>query len=194
MSNTTKVSKAQANLLATVAKAQGDKAASVPVGKTYRRTADALVSKGLLATKGMGYVVTKAGREVIADTPAKPVAKHLPANDGTKAQAVPTTKGKGSKAQTKPGGATKADLPAVGGVQHPAATWLALLDAAGLSQTKAAVEMGVAPMTLNRLCNGHGLPTAKVTVAFARVVGKPAADVWRGVCDYELAVAEAAAK
>ena len=198
MSNTTKVTKAQADLLVAVAKANGTTNAPAPVAGKYARTRDALVAARLLSKKGSGYVVTKAGREAIADTPAKPLATtkaaaSKPAKASTKAPAKAAASKPATKAPAKANG-TKADLPTVGGVQHPAATWLALLDAAGLSQTKAAAEMGVAPMTLNRLCNGHGLPTAKVTVAFARVVGKPAAEVWRGVCDYELAVAEAAAK
>lgn len=104
--------------------------------------------------------------------------------------AKPATKTAPAKARSA---ATKgrAKAPAVA---HPGTAWLALLDAAGLSQTKAAQEMGVAPMTLNRLCNGHGIPTAKVTVLFAKAVGADVHEVWQAVCDYELAQALADTK
>lgn len=135
--------------------------------KERAKNADVLPAK---AAPAKGRATTKAA-------PAKAASTKAPA------------KGKAASTKAAPAKATTGDLRPVGGVQHPAKTMLALLDEAGLSQTKAATAMGVAPMTLNRLCNGHGLPTARVAVAFAKAVGKPAADVWQGVCAYELAVA-----
>lgn len=72
---------------------------------------------------------------------------------------------------------------------HPGKTWVVLLEEKGLSQSEAARQMGVAPMTLNRLINGHGIPTAKVCVAFARVIGQDVTKVWNEVAAYELALA-----
>lgn len=77
---------------------------------------------------------------------------------------------------------------------HPGKSWLALMRAAGLSQAATAERMGVAAMTLSRLVNGHGIPTANITVAFARAVGADTEAVWSDVCTYELAVALQAAK
>lgn len=197
--NTTKApTKAQADLLRTIARAS--KNAPAPVSGRYARTVKVLAANGWVKNhSGNLYTATKAGTALLADdaTPAKAQHANVPVDALTgkgKAAAakVAPTKGKAASTKAAPAKAsdkaTTGDLRPVGGVQHPAKVMLDLLAKAGLSQTKAATEMGVAPMTLNRLCNGHGLPTARVTVAFARAVGASPEQVWRGVCDYELAV------
>lgn len=75
------------------------------------------------------------------------------------------------------------------GPVHPGVRWLVLLDDSGLTQGEAARQMGVSPMTLSRYVNGQGIPTARVVVEFARVVGADVRVLWQEVADYELAVA-----
>lgn len=77
---------------------------------------------------------------------------------------------------------------------HPAHLLAAALDTAGLSQTGAAKAMGVAPMTLNRLVNGKGLPTAAMVLKFAAATSTDADALWHQVCTWELVQARAAAK
>ena len=72
---------------------------------------------------------------------------------------------------------------------HPGRSWLRQINAAGLSQSETARRMGVAPVTLNRLVRGHGIPTASMAIAFARAIGADVHTVWDEVCEYELAVA-----
>lgn len=48
--------------------------------------------------------------------------------------------------------------------------------------------MGVATVTLNRLINGHGIPTARVTAAFAKAMREDVHTLWQHVADYELAL------
>lgn len=101
------------------------------------------------------------------------------------------------KAPAKKEAAPKKERPAAAqgtmktksGVQHPGALWVKLLEEKELSQTKTAQTMGVAPMTLNRLINGHGIPTAKVTIAFARATDSDVKELWQQVADFELALA-----
>lgn len=101
-----------------------------------------------------------------------------------KAASVPTAKKAPAKRATKKGPV------------HPGTKWAEVLAAKGLSQTQAAKAMGVAPMTLNRLINGQGVPTAKVCVLFARATDQDVHTVWTEVANYELelAVAASAAK
>lgn len=86
----------------------------------------------------------------------------------------------------------RAEVEAPDGPVHPGRHWLLVLDKAGMSQSEAARQMGISPMTLNRLVNGQGIPTARVTVEFARVAGQDVNELWQQVSDYELAVALAA--
>lgn len=109
----------------------------------------------------------------------KAVAAKVAANKAAKA----APKAPAKKDQPAPVLATKS------GVSHPGPLWLEAMHKVGLSQTAAATEMGIAPMTLNRLINGHGIPTARVTLAFARVTKQQPKKVWAQVCDYELALA-----
>jgi plasmid maintenance system antidote protein VapI len=118
-------------------------------------------------------------------TPAKAKA---PAKKSTPAKGKATPAKKATAKKDQPVLATKS------GVSHPGPLWLEAMGKVGLSQTAAATEMGVAPMTLNRLINGHGIPTAKVTVAFARVTKQQPKKVWAQVCDFELALALEAAE
>lgn len=135
-----------------------------------------------------------------AEQPATKASTKAPAKG--KAASKAPAKGKAStdvkrtKAEQMSRAAKKTTPPTspVKGVQHPGAVFLALMEKAGTSQTKTATTMGVAPMTLNRLCNGHGIPTAKVTVAFAKAVGADPREVWAAVAEYELALALAEAK
>lgn len=64
-----------------------------------------------------------------------------------------------------------------------------MIDECGLSQSEVARRMGVAPVTLNRLVNGRGIPTAKVTVAFARALDVDVRELWDAVSEYELRLA-----
>src|SRR4051812_937208 len=75
---------------------------------------------------------------------------------------------------------------------HPGHTWLAILVKAGKSQTGIAPEMGVAPMSLNRIINGHGVPTASMTIKFAEATGADVDALWAEVGAYVLAQAKAA--
>lgn len=140
-------------------------------------------------------------------------AKAAPATKATTAKAAPAKGTKAAKATTAKASdqdgkapsntakeaaakvaAAKAlsyanQTPDATGKVHPGAVWYGLIQASEYSPRQTAERMGVAPMTLNRIFNGKGLPTAKVTVAFAQALGLDAAQVWQGVCDYELAAA-----
>lgn len=111
--------------------------------------------------------------------PAKPAAAK-PAAKG-KAAAKPAAKG---KAPAKP----TTVLATKSGVSHPGPLWKALLEEKGMTRMACAKEMGVAPMTLHRYLEGNGIPTARVTVEFARVSGLNVKKAWAQVCDYELAL------
>lgn len=133
-------------------------------------------------------VSTKPALEVVEGGKGKAAS-----TKGRKAGTKTASKAKASTAKTPaPAKKTTPPVSAVKGVQHPGAVFLALMEKAGTSQTKTANAMGVAPMTLNRLCNGHGIPTAKVTVAFAKAVNADPREVWAAVAEYELALALAA--
>jgi plasmid maintenance system antidote protein VapI len=168
-------------------------------------------TKGLSVQPVVGHQGTKATvlRRLAAEEAArkaegssKPALEVVEGGKGKKAAGTKAKTPAKSKAASKAKASTsKAAAPvkkttppasAVKGVQHPGAVFLALMEKAGTSQTKTANAMGVAPMTLNRLCNGHGLPTAKVTVAFAKAVDADPREVWSAVCEYELALALAA--
>lgn len=75
------------------------------------------------------------------------------------------------------------------GVKHPGVLWLEAMQKKGTSQAQVAAKMGVATMTLNRLVNGHGIPTARITLAYARAMNASVARTWQQVCDFELALA-----
>lgn len=69
---------------------------------------------------------------------------------------------------------------------HPGLKWSEALNAAGLSQAYAAQQLTVSTKHLNRILNGHALPSAALTVRFADLVGTSARLLWRMRCDYEL--------
>jgi plasmid maintenance system antidote protein VapI len=121
-------------------------------------------------------------------TPAKKTATKAPAKKTpakkTPAKVAAKVDPKAPAKTVRPTRKSKTPTPA-----HPGKTWVVLLEEKGLSQSEAARQMGVAPMTLNRLINGHGIPTAKVCVAFARVLGQDVTKVWNEVAAYELALA-----
>lgn len=75
---------------------------------------------------------------------------------------------------------------------HPGHTWLRLLTEAGYSQISCATAMEVAPMTLGRIINGKGIPTANVTIRFATAVKQPVKVLWDEVAAWELKVAQEA--
>lgn len=130
-------------------------------------------------------------------TPAKPAAKRARKTPATKAPSKASTTVSRQRERLD----TKAAKPAAkrtstrkpAGPTHPGVQWVAILTEANLSQSEAARQMGVAPMTLNRLINGHGIPTANVTLAFARVTKQDPRALWTVVAEYELALAVAAA-
>jgi plasmid maintenance system antidote protein VapI len=122
-----------------------------------------------------------AKRTTTKATPAKATGKKA---TPTKAAAAKVTEPK-PKAEPKP--ATSAAPEG-----HPGHTWLAILGETGLSQTQAATAMQVAPMTLNRLINGKGIPTANVTIRFAMATKKPVKPLWDEVAAWELAQAQVA--
>lgn len=125
-------------------------------------------------------------------TPAKATTKKVTAKD--KANGRTTTKATPAKATAaKAADKPKADpKPATSSAPqgHPGHTWLKHLTDAGLSQTQAATAMEVAPMTLNRLINGKGIPTANVTIRFAGAVNQPVKVLWDEVAAWELKVAQ----
>ena len=125
-----------------------------------------------MATKNTSKTSTTKASTTKASTTKAPATK------------APATKAPATKAPAKPVQQRRAAQ-----LQHPGVMWLAYMSDAEMSQTATATAMGVAPMTLNRLVNGHGIPTAKVTVAFARAVKKDVEQVWADVCAYELALA-----
>lgn len=99
---------------------------------------------------------------------------------------------KATKATPAPKAEAKA--PAVAAQGHPGHTWFNLVEKAGTTRMAVARTMGVAPMTLHRLVAGDAVPTARMTVLFAKAIndlgGK--ADVqalWAEVAAYELAQA-----
>jgi plasmid maintenance system antidote protein VapI len=131
-----------------------------------------------------------------AKAPAKKVTAKAPAKKATKAapaKKAAATK-KAAKAPAKKAAAKTTGSLAKGTPVHPAAGWLDILADKGMSGAAAARDMGIAPMTLNRLLNGHGIPTANICVRFARVAGLDVQQVWGEVAAYELALAQAALK
>ena len=140
-----------------------------------------------MATKNTSKTsTTKASTTKAPATKAPAKKATTPTVEPAKAPAkkAPATKAPATKAPAKPVQQRRAAQ-----LQHPGVMWLAYMSDAEMSQTATATAMGVAPMTLNRLVNGHGIPTAKVTVAFARAVKKDVEQVWADVCAYELALA-----
>lgn len=122
--------------------------------------------------------------------PAKAAAKApVKAAAAKKAPAKAAVKAPAKKAPVKAAEPVKRERKSSAPKGHPGHTWLALMIKANLSQQQTADGMGVAGMTLNRLINGHGIPTAKVTVRFARAVGADVQKVWGEVAAYELAEA-----
>lgn len=149
------------------------KAADRKASKTPAKPAAAAAKKASTAK------VTPINKKAAdSKAPAKAAAKKAPA----KAAKAP------AKAAAKKAGAADPVLVTKSGVQHPGPLWLKAMTDAGLSQTACANEMGVAPMTLNRLVNGHGIPTARVTVAFAKATKANVKKVWQQVADFELAL------
>lgn len=154
-------------------------------------------SKATPAINGAGEAVVQTPKP--RSTRAK---KATPAKGKATASKATTAKGKApAKATTSKPKATAPKkaaaqpvLASKSGVSHPGPLWLAAMEKAGKSQTATANEMGVAPMTLNRLINGHGIPTARVTVAFAAATKQNVRKVWAQVCDFELALALDAAE
>lgn len=139
---------------------------------------------------------TKRAAKAAARKPAKATSKAPAkgkASTTRKASGKATTSKAKAPAKGKAAPAKKATeqgvLATKSGVSHPGPLWLKAMHDKGLSQTACATEMGVAPMTLNRLINGHGIPTARVTLAFARVTKQQPKKVWAQVCDFELALA-----
>lgn len=121
---------------------------------------------------------------------ARMPALRVPQDGRTASSPPPSTVRRSKTAQ----GASKASVGVGGSIpDHPGRVWLRRMRDAGLSQSETARRMGVAPVTLNRLVRGRGVPTARMTVAFARAVGLDERETWQQVCDYELALALAGA-
>lgn len=116
----------------------------------------------------------------------KAPAKKAPAKAATKATATKATAKKAPAKKTS--GSVRKGTPVVK-LDHPAGDWLSILADKGMSGAAAARQMGIAPMTLNRLLNGHGIPTANICVRFARVADLDVEQVWGKVAAYELALA-----
>lgn len=170
---------------------------------TAKTTAPAAEKKAPAKAPSSTRPLVNGAGEAVVQTPKAPstrakkaAAKPAPAKAPAKAAAA--------KAKPAPKAAAKKDgkpapvLATKSGVPHPGTLWRALLDQQGMTRMACAKEMGVAPMTLHRYMEGQGIPTAKVTVAFARVTKQNVKKVWAQVCDYELALVleqeEAAAK
>jgi len=125
------------------------------------------------------------------------VERATKANKAANEQAAPKAPAKTAEelaADRKAAGLAKAQANleaavAKGGPVHPGLAWRGQMFALGMTQADTAKAMGIAPMTLNRLFNGHGVPTAKVTVAFAKATGLDATELWQEVANYELALA-----
>lgn len=109
-----------------------------------------------------------------------------------KATTTPEAPAQEVPAQEVPAKKTRARKAPAKAPTHPGKSWAKTLADKGLSQTQAAKAMGVAPMTLNRLINGQGVPTAKVCVLFARATEQDVHAVWTEVANYELELAVAA--
>lgn len=111
------------------------------------------------------------------------------------ASAAPATATKRAKGTPKAAKVSAKATPArrtAAGVKvppHPGVAWREALEAKGLTQRATAKRMGVSGTTLNRIFAGHGIPTARVTVAFAKAIGTDCDPLWRAVSDYELALA-----
>lgn len=74
-------------------------------------------------------------------------------------------------------------------VDHPGVTWRQNIEESGLTQAEVARRMGVSQKHLNKIVNGHAVPTATASVAFAEAVEVDAAAVWKRATDYLLALA-----
>jgi len=146
-------------------------------------------------------VAKRLAAKAEVEAPKKAPAKKAPAKKAatgklpvfeelTKGLLAPAKKAPAKEAPVKVAPAKEPKVASSSAPQgHPGHTWLRLMVQKGTSQTQTANAMGVAPMTLNRLVNGHGIPTAKVTVAFARAVDADVEQVWAEVAAYELRLA-----
>jgi plasmid maintenance system antidote protein VapI len=72
---------------------------------------------------------------------------------------------------------------------HPGQHWLAIIEEKGLSQTVTVRRMGCTFASLSRVLHQTSIPTAPLTVAFARATDSDPKTLWREVADFELAVA-----
>lgn len=182
--------KAQAALLVTLAKAS--KKAPAPVGANYSRTAKALVTNGWAAQVGDGYELTDTGKALAAELAkaARAAAKAQANGEGTTTKAKAPAKAAEPKAKTPAKGA----VLEVGGVAHPGLRWQSMMDAKGWLHMEAATRMGVAPMTVGRIARCQGVPTASLTVKFAKALDADARTLWADVAAFELAAALAEAK
>lgn len=111
-------------------------------------------------------------------------------------KATAPAKAPSKKAEPKPERKAPEFTPMTSGAPkgHPGHTWAKELNAAQMSQTAAAKAMGVAPMSLNRLVNGKGIPTAAMTLKFAHVLDADVDALWLEVARWEMTQARAAAK
>jgi len=132
-----------------------------------------------------------AAKKAPAKTTAKATAKRATAKKATASKATaPAKKATAAKKATPAkqptliNGKVKGESSAPAG--HPGHTWHKLLKHSGTSQSAAARHMGVALMSLNRLVNGRGIPTAHMTVLFAEAVNAELEPLWAEVCQWEL--------
>jgi plasmid maintenance system antidote protein VapI len=171
---------------ATAAQLQEDAAAdpSTPVTrKPLTGKAKVEYDKRVAAQRGSTTAKKTAAATKATTTKKTAAKKTATATTATKKTAAKKTAAATPLAQTRHlPHATKSK------VSHPGPIWHAVLKEKGLSQAQAADLMGVAPMTLNRFLNGHGIPSCKVTIAFARAVGQDIHETWMQVAEYELAL------
>lgn len=72
---------------------------------------------------------------------------------------------------------------------HPGTVWKKQIEDKGLTRLAVAKAMGVAPMSLHRVCEAEGIPSAEMTVRYARATGQEESTVWAEVAQYALQTA-----
>lgn len=72
---------------------------------------------------------------------------------------------------------------------HPGIHWAEAIADSGRTQRDVAADMGISEKHMSQICRGRALPSADLTVAFARVTGVPLQMFWNLACNYRLALA-----
>ena len=69
---------------------------------------------------------------------------------------------------------------------HPGHRWAEIIEESGHAQRLIARELGISEKHLSRIVHGRALPSAQLTVAFAKLMGVKPEGLWHVRTQYEL--------